>query len=363
MSLLDSIRRIRESYVKNPHKAPPNEACTCDWVIRPLLHDAGYEYDEIVAQMYDRTGRYYPDYTILPSTPHTWYLEAKEWKKDLQNDHDFVQAITYAYTKGHRWAVLSNGREWRLYDSHMTGVDASQRLVAVARVEEQPTFEQFLGALSRGSVTSGELERFATRSRITTLLDQELIRVNSEVVKAIANTLKSNLGLPEVQNKDVAAYFDQRFEPTTNDVAADSMSVSPPQLPPAAIEELNPADPPDLARTSIRASFAGPKTSSWSGLVRLGVGFALNQGRPFSELCDILESRLIEGSHKKSGFTPVPGTNVSVQGMDANKAWRDALRLAQTLNCPLEVSFRWQDSEPVDIKFRGRSGVLRWSSK
>ncbi|MBI3912427.1 MAG: hypothetical protein HY320_16020 [Armatimonadetes bacterium] len=148
MSLKDEIVRVAECKTH----PPPNESCTCEWVILPLLWKAGYERHEIMSRVSDAAGKY-PDYTILPGTACTWYLEAKDWNKELQNDQDLFQATNYAHTKGHRWVVLSNGREWRLYDDHIQGVEAPQRLVAVARLDEDE-LEQFLTALGRalGSV-------------------------------------------------------------------------------------------------------------------------------------------------------------------------------------------------------------------
>lgn len=43
-----------------------NEAATCDWIIRPLIHAAGYKTNEILPQGID-TNNQKPDYTILPT--------------------------------------------------------------------------------------------------------------------------------------------------------------------------------------------------------------------------------------------------------------------------------------------------------
>lgn len=69
MSLSDEIAYVRK-FKDNPEKAPPNESNTCDWVILPLLWEAGYERDEIVSRAPDAAGKY-SDYTILPHTPYT----------------------------------------------------------------------------------------------------------------------------------------------------------------------------------------------------------------------------------------------------------------------------------------------------
>lgn len=36
---------------------------------------------------------------------------------------------------------------------------------------------------------------------------------------------------------------------------------------------------------------------------------------------------------------------LSVQGQDANGAWRAALHVAQQLRCPLKVTFIWRDNK------------------
>ncbi|MGC8863969.1 MAG: hypothetical protein ACP5R5_14530, partial [Armatimonadota bacterium] len=108
MSELDDVkglleRRIEE--IRNLATKPPNEACTCEWVIRPLLEAAGYATHEILPQG-SSGGAGYPDYTILPGTQRTWYPEAKTWDKNLENGADAVQALNYANAQGKRWVVL-----------------------------------------------------------------------------------------------------------------------------------------------------------------------------------------------------------------------------------------------------------------
>lgn len=203
MSLAEEIARVSRAVVDH---SPPNEACTCEWVIVPLLWATGYARHEIVSRAPD-AARKIPDYTILPDTPHTWYLEAKAWERSLENDQDLIQAMNYAHSAGRRWVVLSNGREWRLYDDHIQGVEADQRLVAVAKLEDTGGIEEFLRALSKESITTEAIERFAARSRLKAILDDQLTSASSEVVKAICQTLRSRFGLRTIHAADVVDYF------------------------------------------------------------------------------------------------------------------------------------------------------------
>ncbi|MDH7602573.1 MAG: hypothetical protein QHI38_10565 [Armatimonadota bacterium] len=207
MTEFDEIRGRLEQAIKEARNLdikPPNEACTCEWVIRPLLESAGYAKHEIVSQS-GMPGGGFPDYTILPDTQWTWYLEAKTWDKNLENGADAVQALNYANAQGKRWVVLSNGRQWLLFDNHMKEVEAPQRLVARAELRDEG-FLGFMLALSKPSITADKLEQYVIRSRVRSELAKQLRNPNSEVIKAITSVLKK-LGIAGVQTSDVAEYF------------------------------------------------------------------------------------------------------------------------------------------------------------
>lgn len=172
MNTVDEIeRRLTEAIedARNLAAKPQNELATCDWVIRPLLEAAGYAKHEIVPQGWTPGGGI-PDYTILPDTEWTWYLEAKTWDKSLENGADAVQALNYANAQGKRWVVLSNGRQWLLFDNHLVGVEAPHRLVVQSALEDED-FLEFIKALSKPSVITGNLEQYVLRSRVKLALD------------------------------------------------------------------------------------------------------------------------------------------------------------------------------------------------
>ena len=172
-------------------------------VILPLLWAAGYDRREIISRVSDAAGKY-PDYTILPNTSCTWYLEAKPWQGDLQNDRDLDQALSYAHRNSKRWVLLTNGREWRLYDDHIYEADA--RLVAQFDLKEQE-FLDFMLALSKASVQAGEMEQFANISRLKGILQKELTNPDSPLINAMSNTLENRYGIISVQLSELARYF------------------------------------------------------------------------------------------------------------------------------------------------------------
>lgn len=225
MSLQQQLSRIR-GYLTDANPHPSNEANTCNRVITPLLLQCGYDYHEIDVQSHDAAGRY-PDYTILPNTPHTWFLEVKAWQEMLADTH-VIQALNYAHTRGKRWVVLSNGKEWRLYDDFIVGVEPADRLITVARLERSEEIEPLLCAISKDSVCSGALEKYALHIRLSTILKQQLLVPHSEINRAITGILRNKLGLRSVGSGDVAAYFHATFNASSPTDVIEPRAVSAP---------------------------------------------------------------------------------------------------------------------------------------
>ena len=209
MFLSDELRRARE-YLNGENPPPSNEANTCNWVIWPLLLACGYLPYDIHAQGHDPAGKI-PDYTILPNSPHTWFLEAKTWQEDIKDTH-IAQASNYANAQGKRWFVVTNGRDWRLYDGHITGVLPQERLIAAAKMDCEGELETLLDALSKNSVMTGNLKTFARRFRLNDILTQQMSEPRSEIFSAITSLLKRRPGLHDVTSAEIMAHF-QRSAP------------------------------------------------------------------------------------------------------------------------------------------------------
>ena len=238
MTLTEELQRVRE-YLSGAAPPPSSEANTCSWIIRPLLHHVGYIYHEIDEQAHDGAGNI-PDFTLLPDTPHTWFLEAKKWTVALADAH-INQALNYANIQGKRWIVLSNGREWRLYDNYLNNVPPAERLVKAAKLDCGAELENLLGALSKEAVKSGALENYVNHARLTSLLDEQLKAPGSEVITAIRSVLKGKFGMAAVTPAAITAYFRARSTDSSPILpsAASAPAVVPlpaaPAMPPSAV--------------------------------------------------------------------------------------------------------------------------------
>ena len=55
------------------------------------------------------------------------------------------------------------------------------------------------------------------------------------------------------------------------------------------------------------------------------------------------------------GYRYIPEAGLSVQGQDANAAWRAAIHLIKAANMSVDVLFRWEDKEKA--AYAGKVGA------
>lgn len=106
--------------------------------------------------------------------------------------------------------------------------------------------------------------------------------------------------------------------------------------------------PPDLAWTKLlSAEVAGqPLTKvDWNALLITMVEAAATKAQPGQEVADLVIVNRVVGSKTNNGYRHVPAANVSVQGQDSNACWKAVAHIANKLNVPVKVSFRWYDNE------------------
>jgi hypothetical protein len=198
--ILASIAQLKRTLEE---RTPPNERTTCIWVIEPLLEAAGYSRFDWIAEGTDATGNK-PDYRVLHNSPHQWLMEAKAWNHAL-SDADANQLTSYANTNHIRWAVLTNGKEWRLYDASIFGT-VQERLMAQAGLDNPEALANLLCALHKDAVQSRETERVARRLRMEREMKAQLCDENSPLVDAIAQQLRQCTKV-DYSTEEVADFF------------------------------------------------------------------------------------------------------------------------------------------------------------
>jgi len=128
---------------------------------------------------------------------------------------------------------------------------------------------------------------------------------------------------------------------------------------PSATRQFNPNTPPDLTHTKVLAiEFAGKPLArgevNWNGLLNAAVRAARAKAKSTAELKKLVVVNLVEGQKSDEGYRFLSDIAISVQGQDANGAWRGACHVAQQLGHELKVTFIWREKEGA--AFPGTTG-------
>ena len=129
------IQQIRE------RKEIIGEQNTKATLIEPVLGALGWNLLEIdeVRREYKRKPQDNPvDYALFLNRTECLFVEAKSLEKDLSDRKWVSQNLSYATVVGVRWCVLTNGDEYRIYNSH-AAVDVDEKLFRIVRVSDNDT--------------------------------------------------------------------------------------------------------------------------------------------------------------------------------------------------------------------------------
>ena len=126
----------------------------------------------------------------------------------------------------------------------------------------------------------------------------------------------------------------------------------------AGILSFRPDEPPNLRHTKIiEARIGSQMTNRWNSLLICAIKISLEKQIPINELQSI-SVPVKEGQVNTDGYSPLPGTSVSFQNVDANRAWHLAFVLAKKLNVAVLVKFKWREKDGA--AYPGKEGLLQW---
>ncbi len=110
-------------------------------LIDPVLYALGWDLQEIdeVRREYKRKPQDNPvDYALFLNRTECLFIEAKSLEKDLSDRKWVSQSLAYATVVGVQWCVLTNGEEYRIYNSH-AAVEVEEKLFRSVRVSGSDT--------------------------------------------------------------------------------------------------------------------------------------------------------------------------------------------------------------------------------
>jgi hypothetical protein len=127
-----------------------------------------------------------------------------------------------------------------------------------------------------------------------------------------------------------------------------------PEVPKLRLEEVSarrrfdPISPPDLRHTKIRSAKFGKKqlaNPNWNGLMIEAIRSACTSAATAAELKRLVIVPYTATRKEDEGYKYFPEIKMSVQGQDANSAWKAAFHVAQQLRLPIEVEFIWRQKQ------------------
>ncbi|MEH1841828.1 MAG: hypothetical protein V7L20_24545 [Nostoc sp.] len=127
---------------------------------------------------------------------------------------------------------------------------------------------------------------------------------------------------------------------------------------------LDPDTPSNLRHTKVlRALINDQKIDkpNWNGIVDKAHEIAIQQGMSIEDLIQLTRFHVVQDEKNEDGFHYLPKANISVQGVDANLAWRNTLHLMKNLKLPIEIYFEWRNKEGA--AHPGEKGKLFWTQK
>ena len=122
---------------------------------------------------------------------------------------------------------------------------------------------------------------------------------------------------------------------------------------------------PNLTHTKVLYIDVGQKTlaksdTNWNGLLNEIIIQAALKVKDVNVLKKLVVIPCVVGEKNEAGYRHLEKAGVSVQGQDANAAWKAAAHIAKALKIPLEVFFMWYDNEKA--AHPGQTGKLAYTS-
>jgi hypothetical protein len=130
--------------------------------------------------------------------------------------------------------------------------------------------------------------------------------------------------------------------------------------PPAAAKRFSVDEPPDLTHTKLLSGeIGGMPSTTWNHLVDNAHRRAIQRLKSYDAVRAASLSHIVNGKKTDRGFHYLSDVNMSIQGIDSDMAWRNALHLARKLGVPIQAEFEWR--EKSSAAFPGKRGLLAWS--
>jgi hypothetical protein len=119
------------------------------------------------------------------------------------------------------------------------------------------------------------------------------------------------------------------------------------------------ASPPSLKHTKLLSAELNGKllrNCNWNALLVEAVRAAKARAKSPDELRTLIIVPFLTNKKEKEGYKFLPDIGLSVQGQDANAAWKASYHIAKQLGLAIKAEFFWRHKG--DAAHPGETGVL-----
>ncbi len=266
------------------------------------------------------------------------------------------------------FSILTDGKFWRFYLSQ-SGGDFSGKCFKVLNLQEDELDdieEHLMTFLSKVEIASGRAETEAKnylrknqKQRIMNDCLPEARRIiNQPPYPNLPNAL-----VKLVHENGIDISIDEALQFINLEMASSPSTHAPAvvhvsdNLDKQTIRSVNtpmqiqrqafpPDNPPSLKHTKYEIGFWGQhNASNWNALLNAAIRAAIQNGMTPQEIRTGTTVNLYEGVRTDAGYHQIQGTNISIQGMNADYSYRNAYYLAKKMGVELKVQFCWHDKD------------------
>jgi len=342
----------------------PNEASVIRGIINPILQNLNWPVNDVrIVRPEYTVATQRVDIALFHNNQPFIFLEAK---KIGGADGAEKQLFEYAFHSGVPILILTDGPTWHYFLTAGLG-SYEQRKVSKLDLLEYDDLDQlctkFSDYLEYENVISG-------KSKLILEEDYKSIYREREIASTLPNAwIKILDEEDELLFEIIANKVEElcNYKPNKNLIfnflkeISSSPKVIKPVLPfvsPSGKMRIKPSGSLGFTRI-LKCRFSDNIPGArWANLITTGIELAVRKGFNLSILQSKTTMNLINGEEHERGFKYVARAKISYQGMDANKTWENALKLAQLINEEIYVEFEWTNN-PNAI-YPGKKETLFW---
>ena len=344
-----------------------NEAAVIRGIINPILQELKWPINDVrIVRPEFTLGNQRVDIALFHNNQPFIFIEAK---KIGGADGAERQLFEYAFHAGVPILILTDGHTWHFFLTAGLG-SYEQRKVSRLDLIEYEDLDQLCFKLNEylnyTKVISGQAQKnleadYKSKRReleiIQTLPNawEKIIDENDDLLfELIANKVEELCNYKP--SKDLVFKYLSKLHIETVQVE--------PVIPKGGYTaklKVKPSGSLGFTRI-INCSFGGSNPGNrWANLISTGVSIAIKLGFTITDLQKHTTINLIKGEEHERGFKFIPNTGLSYQGMDANKTWENALKLAQLTKQKIFVEFEWTNNP--NAAYPSKKEILFWEAE